>query len=299
MIKNDLKRYSKSYVNIILFVAVVIIVAICFFSAGQSAEGIQRQLQIAKAEGATRDISKLQEIVDGFSGISYASRLFFNGEAASYIPLAYIICFSVMFGSQMFTNLHYGFGNLIVTREKYKKYVFYSFASQSIYMAVIIAMVSAVITIAPILAKPPISGIPVQGTLGVEIQSLAQFIGMVCAQVAIIILYVVPLVNLTTVTPLFVSNKYLNMSLPLAFFMITYVFPNLLEVAGEKVQEIAQYIHPVVYLGCIADYYVVSSENYTVTDLLTKMAVLPIFIILCLSIITYFNIKRYEKDYIK
>ena len=82
MIKNDLKRYSKSYVNIILFVAVVIIVAICFFSAGQSAEGIQRQLQIAKAEGATRDISKLQEIVDGFSGISYASRLFFNGEAA-------------------------------------------------------------------------------------------------------------------------------------------------------------------------------------------------------------------------
>jgi len=82
------------------------------------------------------NISRVQGIIDGYSGAKYFEKFIFSTEYYIIFIIIVLAGLGVHIGSTMYRNLATGFGNQLVIRQNYKKYLDNVLIAQSLYISV-------------------------------------------------------------------------------------------------------------------------------------------------------------------
>ena len=217
------KRYAKSVVNLVMLLLLLLVVYASFSATHAEADEWKVQLGSAAQDITDEDVF---EALNNYRGIGYLGNLFLGGERTFQLVIVFVVGFSALFGSNVYDMLHTGMGNLIMTREKYKTFLRKVICAQAIYMTVFIFSFSMIITALTLAAAPQDWSYETVSVMTFHFQSLGAFIRLLILQISLITLFVVPLVCLSSVTPLFISNRILNTAVPLGFIVISFITAN-------------------------------------------------------------------------
>lgn len=295
----NVRRFFCSLLNVIIIFLLLLVICSSFFST--YAESEDWRVQLGSAEPDITD-EAVYEMLNSFRGIGYLGNLFLGGEGTFQLVLALVIGFSVMFGGKTFDALYKGYGNQIITREHYRKYILIQLVSQALYMCVFVILFSLIITSVVSTIMPWDKNYPSVTIMSFTFFSPWEFYRLQAIQVIAILMCVIPLVSLVTVTPLFVRYKYLNMAVPTLIVSVAFVAANTISNYSSVAAVITKYYDISEYLLTLYSYHQEVLNGVADEALLHAVLrfVVPIGTLsVLLFAVTVLNIKKFGRDYLK
>lgn len=292
MFKNSYKRFLFSKGTFIILVILTAISVVSFFLSWEN-----KQLLVVQIGDPSPDLNQelLMRAIDSSTGIRFLFDYWFNTGLFSLALMMMYAWMGAFLSSHLQIEKDNGFGNLIINRLSYKKYLNQLLLSQSLYILTIFTL-STIISLVLALF---IGGLPINGAvfymgggynlspIQVAIVFLIQVIWM-----SIILIFVN---SISLLSNLVIKNRYMLQALPILLFGFS---PYLLGTAvGNLIPAIG---HIIVYFFPDSLTLTISMAFNANFDMrLTFISILPALIFLVIFVMLYkLNLKSYSEDYL-
>lgn len=291
MIKNELKLYMKSKMNFIMLIFMSIPIILSYYLTNlEKAEWTEQLHSTAK----DLNLEKVQSIVDGYSGFTYIYNFVFSPDFYIIFFLITLMGFSCMFGGRIFSDLKSGFGNMIIVRKNYSKYLSSLLISQTIYISFFIIIFFVLLTVITNIIFPfkfntnLTSNIP---NLDPSIYNCFKFYFF---QIILTNFIIVLIMNITSLSNFLFKNKYIIHCVPLIVYFIPYILASTI---GNLSTSLGSFLSTIVCDHHLLSIYYYKISNANLFQSLISFILLP-SILLFIVIASYIlNKKRFQEMY--
>ncbi len=291
MFKSELKLYMKSKWNLIIAILLSIPIVISYVSTFQERNEWSKQLVNPSAD---LNIQKVEQIVDGYSGISYLFNFFFSSDYLIIFILLAIISFSCMFGAQLLKHKNNGFGNMIITRCNYSTYLCSMIKVQSVYVGVFLALYFILIILLTGILFPFKFGSFITCNFPLYSYSALECLKCMVPQCILVILLVLNISVFTSLSDLFVNNKYMIYSVPLVLYFVPFILASTI---GNISDSFGKIVSKLVVDNNVLAIYLHRVANTTITNLILDYLCLPLALIIVNMLMYIFNRHRFKERY--
>ncbi|MGN0380090.1 MAG: hypothetical protein ACI4EU_10925 [Butyrivibrio sp.] len=210
MIKQNYRRYLLSYKTIVILAASFILTLISYYFSYQEKMGYVSQMS-GQAVDFNRDV--MQRLIDRYNGFGFFFDSYFMSDTSFIYFLVLYAWVGIFVSSELQGNMESGYGNFIVTRCRYSRYVKDTIISQSLYIATVIAA-TVVIQVAAAFTVAGTSALNYQNYSSVESAML------IVAQYGILTLYCILVNIISSSLGFWFRNKYVVQMIPLVLFAV-------------------------------------------------------------------------------
>lgn len=288
MIKQEFLRYYKSKFSIIIGIVLSLIVLASYYYTY-----LEKREWISVLYSGANDVNlaKVAEIVGGYNGLYYFESFIFSNDYFIIFSIVLLLGFGISIGSQVFTSMQTNYGNMIITRLSYSKYLKKVLLAQTLYMITYIISFFLLVIICSLLflgADFNISSPSIFKGVGI-----LQFISISFWSIIQMLFYIIVTILITTVSPLFLRNKYIVQLFPFIIVMVSYLAANILGNISPTLSILTSFI--------VLDNIVLSIKNMYISDqpLLTSILHGSAYLVSCIAILIILigkNINKF-KDY--
>lgn len=308
LILEQLKHYWRSKFNIIL-----VILPIIGILPGVWGDYVEKQEFVQALDRAVSDteIEYLTMMVKSFTGLFSFERLFFlNTSFFLLFWMILMIGMGLHIGGQTFSTLQSGYGNIIMVRMKYKDYLRKTLLAQFIYLFTFFSCLFIIIFIGLLLwggggfQVPYISLLRESGqeygTGTVLDISIAQYLFTLLGLALYSIICMIPLIFISTLSPVVLKNKYIIQFLPIFVLVGGYIFGFLFGNINQTLSYIVrQFIfeHALTNLTTLISPNIVRIDGSAIEPVI--YAILYPLMLTIVSLILYKkNVSKLGKDYL-
>ena len=292
----EFKRCWKSKLNILIavFMSIPIIVAI-----GEDIyyrNWLINFIDEVAAQGY--DITWYQGQLEGMNGLYLFERLFIAHTGTVFFSyVVFVIGVGINISANLFSALKTGYGITIVTRMLYKQYLFNTILAQFLYIVTYLASIFLIIlTILLILGggaiqTPGMSALSFDGEMALPLYLLTLFLFTIYVIICKAILILV-----ASLSYVYLKNKYIIQSLPVAFFVGVYVIAFLIGSINDTFATITTaLIYEQAHFSLVSLFsHVHSSGNRDII----YAAAYPLLLFGIMFLFYKQNIKKYCRDYL-
>lgn len=290
MIIQESLRYFKSKISIILTIILSIIVAASYYSTYLEKK---EWIDVLNSGDADVDLQLVSEITAGYSGSYYFESFLFSNDYNSLVVIVLLICFGVSISSKMFETLQTNYGTMVISRTRYKTYLKKTLISQIIYMASYIAIFFlAVFFISLFISN---TGLDISANSFAKGASISAYLSLFVVTIIQLSIYVISIVLISSLSPVFLKNKYIIQFFPFIIIMITYLIGNVLGNINNSFAFITSFFILDNILFSIQSFFNSSELPFTI---IMRSTLFIIFSLVILYIIYKANIKKFSKDYL-
>lgn len=291
MIFYEYRNYLKSKINFLIILLLSIPVAISYYSTFRERNEWEQQLL---HPGSDLNISKTQQLVDGYSGVSYLFNFLFSSDCFIIFFLIALLSFSCMFGAQLFTHRNNGFGNMIISRSNYRKYLRNMIVSQSLYVITFITGYFTLLLIITECIAPFKINNYITCNIPMSLNSVREICIYFCLQVLLLLLLLLGMLICTSLSNVVLSNRYIIHCVPLCL----YFFPLLVSLSIGNISGVTGRITSLF----VVDNNILSLYFHKVTDAsiqntIISYSCLPVFLFVIDVILYIINLKKYRETY--
>ncbi|HLW10349.1 MAG TPA: hypothetical protein VKX35_08115 [Fermentimonas sp.] len=279
MIKQEFLRYLKSKFNLLLVTIMLLPVAGSYYTTYLEKKEWKSLLH---SPAPDLNISLVRDIVNGYSGAKYFEKFIFSGDYYIIFIIVILAGLGVHIGSTMYRNLATGFGNQLIIRLSFKKYLDNLLIAQSLYISVFI--------LAYLIFVGSLSCI-INGYSSSRLLFNLQHIAI---HVLILVVYVILVLLITSLLTVYFHNKHLLQLTPL----IVYFVPLLLASAlgNEFIFKIMENFVADNYLLAV---YFTDIPQEGIFNTLLSYGSLPLLLVIIFQYLYTKNITSFGRDYIK
>jgi len=243
------------------------------------------------------DIEYFEMMVNGWTGVFLFERFFFlNLDFMMFFWMLCMIGMGVFIGGRSFFILQTGYSAIIMTRVPYRKYIKTTLIAQSLYMLTFFLLVFAIFFICIVIFGGGDLGVSPISRLG-DIDVLTYYLFL-----AGIILYsticMITLILISSVSPLFLKNKYMVQFFPifilLGGYVFAFIFGNINELFRFLSSQILFERSYFALIGVISPFYADSPQALRSSIIICVSY--PLLIIIALFVIYRFNVRKFEKN---
>lgn len=290
MIIQESLRYFKSKISIILTIILSIIVAASYYSTYLEKK---EWIDVLNSGDADVDLQLVSEITAGYSGSYYFEIFLFSNDYNSLVVIVLLIGFGVSISSKMFETLQTNYGTMVISRTRYKTYLTKTLISQIIYMASYIAIFFlAVFFISLFISN---TGLDISANSFAKGASISAYLSLFVVTIIQLSIYVISIVLISSLSPVFLKNKYIIQFFPFIIIMITYLIGNVLGNINNSFAFITSFFILDNILFSIQSFFNSSELPFTI---IMRSTLFIIFSLVILYIIYKANIKKFSKDYL-
>lgn len=306
MVIEQLKCYWRSKFNIILMILPIIGILPCIW--GDYVEK-QEFVQALERAASDTDIQYLTIMIKSFTGLFSFERLFFlNTPFFMVFWMILMIGMGLHIGGQTFSALQSGYGNFIIVRMKYKVYIRKTLLAQCIYLFSFFCCLFIIIFIGCLLwcgggfQVPYISSLREAGQeIGSVLDiSIARYLFTLLGLVLYSIICMIPLIFISSLSPVFLKNKFFIQFLPIFVLVGGYIFGFLF---GNISQTLSYIMRQFIFEHALTNLTTLISPNSVLVE---RSAMEPIiyvilypFMLIIASFILYkINVSKLGKDYL-
>jgi hypothetical protein len=289
MIKSEYKRYLTSKFNIALFLCMAACALLSVIPSLRE-HAVWREQLLAPAEDL--NVPFATEIVNGFNGISLIFDFFVPGAYYSVFVLVLLGGFGVIIGGVTWKNLHSGFGNLIVVRTTYRKYIANLLIAQTGYIATITAAFFLLFTVIAVTLYPPDLSYEIHSNylMGNNIYECI-LIGIIVY--LLLLVFIVPAMLITSLITIAVKNRFLIQAVPILMYIVPFLIGSTIGNISRTFADITIVFIPDHFLGI--PYSFLHTEP--APDIIT-IVTLPATLIIIAAILYTRNLKIYKSAYL-
>lgn len=292
MFFNELKKYFKSKLNIILAILLTLPVILSYVSTNIERNEWTQQLKSASPD---LNIFKTQKLVDGYNGLSYLYNFLFSTDYLVIFFLILLIGFSCICGIQLFNHKKSGFGNYIVSRTQYSTYLNSVLLAQLIYIIIYMMLYFTLLVIITHIFFPIAFSENITSSLSFDTYTAKKSIMILFFQIVLITILVISIIAVTTLSNVFISNKYLICFLPIAIYFVPFI--------ACTICENISYSFANILAKFVFDSNLLTIYFYSITEMSPKEFVLsyistPLILIIMSIVLYIFNIKKYKESYL-
>ncbi|MBQ7294837.1 MAG: hypothetical protein IJW86_01440 [Clostridia bacterium] len=289
MFKQEYKRLIKSKATIGIILVLTLLAVISFIVTYKAELDWVEMYKTDFSSTLNRDA--LANLIESYTGMKYMLEYWFNSDFAEITVYVLYIVVGIFVSPVLLNQRTSGFGNMVVSRKKYKTYLLSTLLAQSLYLCTV---VFSSVLIEVVLAFI-IGGIGTRGSLGGYDFGVTTFVVIVAVQAFILSIYAVLVSGIAATCSTFINNKYALQAFPLVAFAL---FP----------------LISAQTLGNLSDVFakiIVNFEAYAVMEGLSSVFnadfASSAIVELLLPIVTYVsilfvlivvNIKKFSRDYI-
>ncbi|MCI9176476.1 MAG: hypothetical protein HFH49_16405 [Lachnospiraceae bacterium] len=306
MVLEQLKCYWRSKFNILL-----IILPIIGLLPGIRRDYAEKQ-EFVQALGnavSNTDIEYLTMMVQSFTGLYSFERLFFLNTAFFLLFwMILMIGMGIHIGGQTFTALQSGYGNNIMVRMEYKNYIRKTLLAQFIYLFMFFCCLFIIIFIGCLLLGggglqvPYISSLRKLGQdYGPVLDiSISRYLFILFGLALYSIICMIPLILISSLSPVFLKNKYIIQFLPILILVGGYMFGFLF---GNISRTLSYIMRQFIFEHALTNLTMLISPNIapidgSVIESIIYVILYPFMLITLFFILYKMNINKLGKDYL-
>lgn len=290
MILNELKKYYKLKINIMLIVIWTILIIGSYY-----ASYLQKMKWVAVLNSGAKDanLDLVADIIAGYTNMQYFKEFIFSPKFFLGFWIICVIGFGVAIGSSIHDDLNSNYGTMIITRIKYEQYLKNILIARVIYITTLVLAFFLVAFGFTILMGNGEMLVPVDNLI--KNHSIVNYLFFVFLLIIHMIIYTSVLILLSTVSNVFIRNRYLIQMLPFIMIVGTYILSSTVANFSTLFANLSYYI--VIDSIILGVRNFCFSANQSLRDLFIGIS----FILVSFSvfIVVYIiNKKKFSKDYL-
>jgi hypothetical protein len=274
-----------------MFAIAAITVAISYIT---SHKNIAYWVSVRTERPADVEIRVVENMVSGFSGLTYLVDYYCNFAAIMIVVL--LACFSLAVGGVTYRNVRFGYGNMIVVRGGYVKYIRDLLLAQFLYITTLFWGFVILLSAGTLMVFPAtFSGnFSAASSLGIFEERVSMAFSGWLVQLSIFWLTIVLFILFTALFTYACKNKYIVLCVPLLLLFLPFFLFGILSGFSPVFDTIGHSISAFMAIDIWT-----SLSQYPRSSYLCMAAFGPILIMGILTCISYrFNRRKYEMDYL-
>lgn len=291
MIKNQIRTYYKSLINFIMVLAAAIPVALSYYETYLNKQMVVDALQSAESLAEKQEF---QHVIDGMNGLAFFLNYIFSSDYLMLTVLILSLGLCVVAGTANRNHLNNGYGNLLVVRTGFKRYLFDLVISQIVYTFTYVCAFFAIIFCISLAWSFPESFSNISSNINIRDFSIVPIVLIMCAQIILIAAYITLTNTIAALSCVFVFNKYLIQTIPLIIFFVPFLVAVFLGTVP-AFQNLLSWVAPSNYLLSI--YYIFCTEQ-TMAEEIMSLGLLPVLLVVLFSFLLYRNLCKFGDDYL-
>lgn len=306
MVLEQLKCYWRSKFNILLLLLPLLGILPAIWQDYTEKQEFAQALDQAVSN---TDMEYLTMMVESFTGLYSFERLFFLNSAFFLLFwMILMIGMGIHIGGQTFSTLQSGYGNNIMVRTNYKDYIRNTLLAQFIYLFTFFCCLFIIIFMGCLLwggggfQVPYVSSLRELGQEYGPVQdiSICRYLLTLLGLVLYSIICMIPLILISSLSSIFLKNKYIIQFLPVLILIGGYIFAFLFGNINETLSYIMrQFIfeHALINLSSLFSPNIVP-VNGSVMESVIYVVLYPLMLIIVFSVLYKINVGRLGKDYL-
>ncbi len=305
MVLEQIKFYWRSKFNIILILLPILGILPSLWSDYAEKQEFVQALSQAVSDS---DVEYLTMMSESFTGLYSFERLFYlNMPFFLLFWMILIIGMGIHIGGQTFWTLQSGYGNFLMTRMKYKDYMRKTILAQLIYLFTFCCCIFMIVFIVFLFWSgggfhvPYISSLREVGQEYGPVTdiSIARYLFTLLGFVLYSIICMIPLIIISSLSSVFLKNKFVIQFLPVMILVGGYIFGFLLGNINRTLSNIVRHFifeHALTNLGALISPNIVPVEGSPM-DSVVYVILYPLTLIVVSFILYLKNVRRME-DYL-
>lgn len=305
MVLEQIKFYWRSKFNIILILLPILGILPSLWSDYAEKQEFVQALSQAVSDS---DVEYLTMMSESFTGLYSFERLFYlNMPFFLLFWMILIIGMGIHIGGQTFWTLQSGYGNFLMTRMKYKDYMRKTILAQLIYLFTFCCCIFMIVFIVFLFCSgggfhvPYISSLREVGQEYGPVTdiSIARYFFTLLGFVLYSIICMIPLIIISSLSSVFLKNKFVIQFLPVMILVGGYMFGFLLGNINRTLSNIVRHFifeHALTNLGALISPNIVPVEGSPM-DSVVYVILYPLTLIVVSFILYLKNVRRME-DYL-
>lgn len=291
MIKNQIRVFYKSLVNIIMALAALIPAVLSYYETYASKLEVIEAIQSSTVLAEKQDF---QKVLDGMNGLAYFLNYIFSSEYIAISTLIIGLGVCIVAGTTNKNQMTSGYGNLLVVRIGYKKYLQEMLVAQVVYTFTYTILFLTVLLAASLIWSFPASFSNISCNSNVRNYDAALIIMTLICQIILLAVYITMVNVISALTCVFIRNKYVIQTVPLIIFFVPYVAAIFIG-SGAIGRKLLLWLAPVNYLLSINQLF--NMAQTTVSKVLS-LTLLPVILLLIGIVLALLNLHKYKEDYL-
>ncbi|KPB05181.1 hypothetical protein [Bacillus sp. CHD6a] len=288
MLQKELVRYFKSKFNIFIAVVITIPVVLSYYMTFVEKKQWAEQIQSPQED---MNLATTIEIYNSYTSMAFFDKFLSSTDYYIIFVILLLIGFGIHLGFQTHSVLLSGYGNLIMARVVYKKYLQTVLKAQFLYIFSFIVCYFSVLAFFTYITGAVYS--TQRATLWINMNPW-QMIG----HILLLITFIYLLVGITTLLSFLLKNKYFIQAFPIIVYTLTMFIDAFIEMNLNNIMSGLGIVGAVLR----SDFYLLilymPIQEGTIKYFLSFALSLPIFLIALCTILYLLNIKVHSKEYI-
>ncbi len=290
MILQELKKYYKSKINIVLIIIWTVLTIGSYYSSY-----LQKMKWVDVFNSGAKDVNldMVAGIISSYTNMQYFKEFIFSTTFFLGFWIISLIGFGVALGSSVHDDLNSNYGTMIITRITYKKYLKNVLIARFIYITTLVLAFFIVVVAFTILLGNGEILVPVDNLI--KTHNIGSYLFSAFLLILHMIIYTSVLILLSTVSNVFIRNRYLIQMLPFVMIVGTYILSSTVANFSDFFANLSYYIVIESIISGFRNFCL--SADSSLRDLLIGIS----FILVSLSvfIVVYIiNKKKFSKDYL-
>lgn len=247
MRKGMLIGYYKNKFNIVIILLLAIITTVNYYGTYLDWKDLREQVANSSVD---LNIDAAKTLLTGYNGLSYFGNLLFSSDFFMIVVIIMIMGFSVILSSEMHHSIRTGYGNLIVVRSTYKRYVKEMIAAQIAYVCTFVWLFFISLLGISCVIWPANWNEIVTTNVSTHASSL-QMLTYCFMHIVILNVYLCALYVITNACTAYIKNRFALQVVPLAVHFIPILLASTLGNVNDFFAKLFMTINTDVYLFTI------------------------------------------------
>lgn len=230
MFRNELKRYLKSRLNLLILIAAILPWCLSFLETRLGFIGIFSAEALTGFDPAVQ--AQMLADAKGYNYITYLSNFLASGDFCDFYLLFLLVGFTAVSGTALNRYRLSGYGNFILTRISMGKYLRSVLAAQAAYILTVMWGVFLLFLSVSLIAFPSQSDTVIHSAFsfgGSSQPVLWLDLGRLLLQYGIMTVYVLITMTLTSLLDLVIQNRFVLWGVPLILYFLPLFAINILD----------------------------------------------------------------------
>lgn len=294
MIKKEYQRLIKSKASIVEIIILLIITVVCYVILY-----IDKLEFISQMDAPSDDLNLygLQKIIDNYNGFGFLFKFWYTSDFYAIYVIVALLFIGIALSYKLQSDIENNYGNLLISRSNYKKYLDCIIMSQSLYILTIIVITNLLSLIIAMF----FGGFGKSASIATVNLNIYQSVIIFCVQTILMSCIFIFTNACSLLISVFIKNKYVLQAIPLFVFFIT---PQLIvSTLGNVSSVVADITLPfVVQNELMAVYnilndYVNNNYEFVISEIFYYL--IPLFTYFILFLLLYIiNLREHERNYL-
>lgn len=291
MIIQEFKRLWRSKLNFLILLGMLILTFTAYMDIANERNGHLEMIEHNISQGY--DVSANLWVLDSISGglMFFEGFLFRNTATIFFILTIFLIGAGINVCSNLFQNLRNGYGSSLLMRTSYNKYIFNTISAQMLYVLSFISLFFIIVFISFFVVEGGSLQLSIHTFLN-STNTLIYYLTIVFI-ICYIILAMSLLISVSSLSYVYLKNRYILQFLPVALLVGAYIFAFIFGNISSPLNFLARALifeHAYVsFIGLL---------SWTTDGSLTFTILYPLILFVLMILLAKKNISKFGNDYL-